>query len=315
MSPELARFYDKLRQPELREDAYDTSDLRTVAAAERDQAVHALLMLLKRQDPRAAMALAELGEAWVAPELQALATGAGPLAAVARRALVRLGVMDAATAEGLAQDTRAGTMFQRFGAVMELAKVPGREAHDALMAALDDDDPLVRSQAYEALVTRLGLLPATRTADGSDVNLRSPLEVMHLLVRAEAPTLRALGLMRLRRAFMAAEAGRSASDIGLDFAGDPDEALRHSIGKALRNPGAAYPVDLVKGAAAHDRAFAEAIWAVALGRADARAPAALAAVGATWALPTLVEARAKAADNAAFVAAVDLAMASLAPTA
>lgn len=311
MSPELSRFFAKLQDFDPREEAYDTVDLRSASAEDREQAVHALLMLLKqRMDPRAAMALAELGETWVAPELQALAVGPTPIAAVARRALVRLGVVDEATAAGLAQDTRHGTMFQRFGAVMEIAKLPGREAFDALMGALDDEDPVVRSQAYEALVNRLGLLPLTLTADGSDTNLRAPLEVMHALLRQDAPSLRALGLVRLRRVFVAVDQGQSATDLGLEFEGEDGEDFRHAIGRALRTPTVDYPIDRVKAASSHDRAFAETLWAVALARGDVRAPKALAEVGATWTLPTLVEARDRGGDPA-FVTAVEEAIREL----
>ena len=69
------------------------------------------------------------------------------------------------------------------------------------------------------------------------------------------------------------------------------------VGRALRTPGAAFPIDAVKAASAHDRASAEAFWAVALLRTDARAADALAEVGAVWTLPVLQEALARAAPT------------------
>lgn len=134
------------------------------------------------------------------------------------------------------------------------------------------------------------------TPDGSRQNFSAPLEIGRLMILDNAsPALRALGTARLRAAFGGLAVGMSPAALGLVYEGDPDDAVGKEVGRALRTPGAAFPIDAVKAASAHDRASAETFWAVALLRSDSRAADALAEVGATWTLPVLQEALARAA--------------------
>ncbi len=162
-------------------------------------------------------------------------------------------------------------------------------------------------------LSRLGLQHLVRTADGSCPNFAAPLNVMSILLAEASPSLRALGLVRLRAAVSGLLAGVSPAALGLVHAGDPDDRVGREVGRALRTPQALFPVDDVRAASVHGRESAEAFRAIALARSDPRAAAALARVGATWTLPVRQEARVRGGDDA-FMAAVERSIARLSGT-
>ena len=311
MSPALARFLTALDAPDPHDESHDISELAAVSSDERARAVEALLARVRLHgDSRAVMALARLGAREAAPLLRGLARAEDPLATVARRALVRLGVEDAAAVAGLVADSAHGSFGERFAALTALSGVAGDAALKALLDALDDPDGLVRYQAFDAVLDRLGLTPLVRTSDGSRPNFAAPLKVMGLLLAEASPSLRALGLVRLRPALAGILAGVSPAALGLVHIGDPEDRVGRAVGRALRTPQATFPVAEVKAASPHDRESAEAFWAIALQRSDPRAADALGEVGAAWTLPMLHEARARGGD-ATFMAAVERAIGRL----
>jgi HEAT repeat protein len=290
MSPDLARFLAALDHPDPREDSHDVSGLVGVSAVERTRAIEALMERVRTLgDTRAVMALSRIEATEALPLLRSLSLGQGPLGAAARRALVRLGVEDESTVAGLVGDSARGTFGERFAAIAALSGVDGDDALHALIEALEDPDGLVRYQAFDALVERLGVLPLVRTADGSRPNFAAPLKVMCLLLADESPSLRALGLVRLKAAIAGLVAGVSPEALGLVHVGDPEDRVGRAVGRAIRTPAAEFPVQEVLAASPHDRESAEAFWALALQRSDPRAADALGAVGATWTLPALHE--------------------------
>ena len=312
-SPELARFLAGLDATAPAEDSHNVSELASVSPEVRTAAVEVLLERVRANgDQRAVMALANLGAVEALPVLRMLSIGQGSLAVVARRALVKLGplarrdggladvdfIVDDEAVDGLIGDSAKGTIGERFASFVALTNVEDHAALHAILAALDDPDDLVRYQAFDSLIERLKLKHLVMTPDGSRQNFSAPLEIGRLMIIDNAsPALRALGLARLRAAFGGLAVGMSPAALGLVYEGDPDDAVGKEVGRALRTPGAAFPIDAVKAASAHDRASAEAFWAVALLRSDARAADALAEVGAVWTLPVLQEALARAAPT------------------
>ena len=312
-SPELARFLAGLDATAPAEDSHNVSELASVSPEVRTAAVEVLLERVRANgDQWAVMALANLGAVEALPVLRMLSIGQGSLAVVARRALVKLGplarrdggladvdfIVDDEAVDGLIGDSAKGTIGERFASFVALTNVEDHAALHAILAALDDPDDLVRYQAFDSLIERLKLKHLVMTPDGSRQNFSAPLEIGRLMIIDNAsPALRALGLARLRAAFGGLAVGMSPAALGLVYEGDPDDAVGKEVGRALRTPGAAFPIDAVKAASAHDRASAEAFWAVALLRTDARAADALAEVGAVWTLPVLQEALARAAPT------------------
>jgi hypothetical protein len=297
MSPELARFLAALDAPDPREESHDVSGLGSVSPAERTRAVEALVERVRTLgDTRAVMALARLEAREALPLLGSISLGPGALAAAARRALVRLGAEDSPTVAGLVADSAHGSFGERFAALTALSGVAGDDALQALLGALDDPDGLVRYQAFDALVERLGLLSLVRTADGSRPNFAAPLKVMGLLLADSSPALRALGLVRLKAALAGLLAGVSPAALGLVHVGDPEDRVGRAVGRAIRTPQARFPVEDVLAASPHDRESAEAFWALAVQRSDPRAADALGEVGATWTLPALHEALARGGE-------------------
>lgn len=88
------------------------------------------------------------------------------MAATARRAVVMLGKGDEVFDEIARDALHASTKMERVAAVVDLPKVGGAKAIDALEQALGDADYQVRELAWEGLVIALGLDRVLRSPEG-----------------------------------------------------------------------------------------------------------------------------------------------------
>lgn len=276
----------------------ETFDLGLIADAPAEVVHAAEDALMERAedyyDPQAVATLVALGTTRARPVLDRLARVSGPVGEAARRGLHAL-FPSAETTRAVAGDAAfAGSTMGRFAAVHALS-LQGQgsddqraEARIALRAALGDPDPLVRAQALDGLVRLYDLAGFEANADKSDVELRSPLRRMRLLLTSSLATLARLGAAEITGVLDRLDAGDSPDAAGLRYGGAPD-AFRRTLGAAVAARGQALPLDDIRAAGDHDRAWAETLLAVRLapGIRDPRAPAALAALDARWTLPAL----------------------------
>lgn len=277
----------------------ETFDLGLIADAPAEVVRAAEDALMERAedyyDPQAVATLVALGTTRARPVLERLTRVSGPVGEAARRGLHAL-FPSAETTRAVAGDAAfAGSTMGRFAAVHALS-LQGQgsddqraEARIALRAALADPDPLVRAQALDGLVRLYDLTDFETNADKSDVELRSPLRRMRLLLTSSLATLARLGAAEITGVLDRLDAGDSPDAAGLRYRGGAPDAFRRTLGTAVAARGQALPLDDIRAAGDHDRAWAETLLAVRLapGIRDPRAPAALAALDARWTLPAL----------------------------
>lgn len=314
-SSDLTALLDELRDPSAipdREETYDLARGRTLSAGEREAYASALAEQIAKDDGRAALTAAALGLQGAVDALLAKADAPGWFGLSVRRALARLGHGDKVI-ERLAQDAKDPGSVTRFGALMALADAGtsrSRPAVEALITALGDPEPLVRTQAFKSLVGVLGVERYGRNAANDDVELRSPLQRLDLLLGAKLAALREPARAELTRIAHGILDGRTPESLGLPYVESVPRDVMLRLGRSLFNPTADLPLRELETLTGADRAYAESLIAKALDREVERAPAALAALQATWTLPALQEAAAASSD-AAFKQAVEAAIRQL----
>jgi hypothetical protein len=273
--PTVDDFLNK--EPDLGDETYDMGLYDALSLSEKDIARDRLVDCVQTQDDSLALTtLAQLADPRATALARAWAARRDNKGFWARRALVRLGHGDEAVA-GLVADLASGSRLQRFGALMDLARLPTKEAFDGLLSGLDDDDPLVRDRALDSLIERFGIGNLERHTDGS-LNLLSPLRREQLLLGSQIPPLHQRAASLLKDWFIALQRGVPADQLGLRYSGAGD-AFRDRVGAAVRGEITIIPCDDIRAASPHDRAWAEALLAVSLQGEDPRLPAALADLG------------------------------------
>lgn len=310
----LQTFLRSLDHGAVRQDTYDLEHLTALTPAERTMAEDALLHRARRDhDRRAILSLADLGVARAIPVLEAIAAdSASPGAVWANLALDRLG---ADTTERIAHDALSATSFiERFAAVHALRNHPRPVAFNALVASLDDPTPALRSEAYAALLDAFGLTPLVRTADGQP-EFNAPLERIHLLVASPLESLARRGADEAGRFVRGLIDGKTPQQLDLIYQPTAPADFGDALAAALLDPATPVPVERVRAATGHDRAWAETFLVAQLAPSVARhrVPTAIADLDMTWALDTLYEARRAFADGDPFAAELDSAIARLAP--
>jgi len=308
---DLQQFLDSLAGWPPRQERYDTGALCRMAPADRTAAEEVLLERTRGGDPRAALTLSALGTSRALPELEALAATPGRMGACARRAVLELRRDDGAAA-AVAADLDSGSMYERLAAVESLAGHGGSIARRALDRGLDDADPAVRWQSGNRLIELLGLA-SLRGGAGGLVEPMAPLERLSSLLLADLAALHRHAAAALREIAAARDEGASAEELDLAYRAGPDPRFRRMLGDTVGDTSAAIPVDAIRGAGDHDRAFAEALLALRLQPTvrDLRAPPALADLEAGWTIPALEESAVGLPAHADFAVAATSALARL----
>ena len=302
---ELMRLLDhpeELESADLREETYDLARISDLDGNERTAYVAALVDHAEHGDGRAIMTIAEMGATEAVPRLERLAKQATPNGAIARRALMRLGA-GTNVAAAVGADASQGGFAQRFGAVMDLARVGGADALAAVERALADPDSVVRSRAFQSLLSLLGIERFAQDSAG-EVELRSPLRRLALLLSSDLPPLQKLGADALRAIASQLVAGKRPAEVGIEYHSETPADFAERFGGAVYDADRPLVLDEVRPLVGHDRAWAETILAVGLERKDPRIPTALADLGAAWTLPAMRAAVVGLAPDDAFRRAV-----------
>jgi hypothetical protein len=279
------------------EETYDLAIGRTLGEPDRLAYAAALDPLIRAGDGRAALTAGSLGLTTALDALRAKKDEPGSFGLQVRRALVQLGE-GASVVDQLVHDLQAPAHMQRFAAAMVLGKAGrprSKPATEGLIGALGDEELTVRARAFESLLEVLELEPLAQNAAGDDVELRSPLRRLDLLLGSKLQALREPARQELARLARAILGGATPQSLGLVYTPATSDDFRTRLGRSLFVAEAPLPLDEIRALAPEsaDRKWAESLVAKSLERKVVRAPAVLAQLGATWTVPALREAAEK----------------------
>ncbi len=252
---------------------YDHSVFAWMSAAERSQAEAALLDAAKGGDPKALETIGNLEFKSALPLLEEMADAPTPgnARAAARRSRLRLNPSPAATA-AVADDLLHGAPFDRLLAASLLVERAEAGADEALLAALQDEDGLLRDIVWGGLLRRCGLSAPDPGADCG------PLAALYLRFISSLKSTWHPAAQRAGKLFRRILAGEAATTVFPPYeSGDP--ALRDRALTTLNAKGAD-PIDvsLIQGLSGQDRDWFEANLLSRIGDQDLRAIDAAAAL-------------------------------------
>ena len=281
----LTDFLNSLTSFEPREDGYDLSLWSSFSPEERTSAEDALMKAASGGDPRALVTLGRLNvKRSIEIVREQTQSQSEWVRFAAHRALLKL----EGSSSGMVESAIASNFYTRFGAVMELAEVVGENAEKALLNALDDSDPLVRSRALESLIERHGLISLTRNESGKTL-LETPLKTLDTLLMSDIAPLWQQAAWEARHIFTAIANGKSADDLGLRYVQTGPDNFRKQVRDAFFDEEQPFDPSFIAAIAGHDRHWAEAFLALQLDPniRNIRAVTTLASLGARWVLPAL----------------------------
>jgi len=271
-----------------KDETYDLALARDLEGADRTTLVSRLIDAARQDDPRAVLTLGYLGAAETLPALLPLAKAKNPMAATARRAVVLLG-HGGEVVDYIAHDAvHSPAKMERVAAVMDLAKISGAKAIDALEQALADPEYEVRELAWQGLVTIFGLDPLLRSPEGKR-ELMTHVELLSVWLGSQLAALQTMGRDGLRDLTAKLRAGAPPASLGIQWIPNPAPETFTKIRLALFDTDEAYPVDEIKQLAGSPRRWAETMILLRLEHQDVRVPDALVRLGAEWAVPVLAE--------------------------
>ncbi len=197
---------------------FEPLPIAALTGADRARAEGLLLAQLGAgtTDGRVADALAEIGSQQAVPLLRAalptLPDGAAKVAF--GRALGRLTGDDAA-GDAVREALSAPAWSDRASAAASLAQFPGAESEAALRHALEDDEAVVRTNAFQSLLALLGVADLL----GNHV---TPLGLLRVRLFSDARAIRAAALREIDAMIDGLRGGKSAAAVGLTAALTPD---------------------------------------------------------------------------------------------
>ena len=267
-----------------KDETYDLALARDVTGEDRLTLLSRLIDAARADDQRAVLTLGYIGATETLPALLALAKAAQPMAGTARRAVVLLGHGDEVI-DGIAHDAvHSPNKMERVAAVMDLPKVGGDVAIDALVEALADEAYEIRELAWQGLVTMFKI--DVRGPDGK-VGLMTYVELLSVWLGSDLAALRAMGLEGMRK--LVADLRAGALPLGVQYVANPAPQTFQAIRLALFDPDAAYPIDEIKQLGGSPRQWAETMILLRLEAQDPRAADAMRQLGAEWTVPVLEE--------------------------
>lgn len=271
-----------------KEETYDLALAAGLNAQERTTFVSRLIDAARVGDSRAVLTLGHIGAAETLPALLPLAKAKDPLALTARRAVVLLGHGDEVIDEIAHDAVHSSAKMARVAAVMDLAKVGGPKALDALEQALGDSEYEVRELAWQGLVALFGLDPLLRSPEGKR-ELMTHFELLSVWLGSQLAALQKLGRDGLHELTAKLRAGASPASLGIKWLANPAPDTFQKIRLALFDSDAPYPVDEIKKLSGSPRQWAETMILLRLEHGDARVPDAMVSLGAEWTVPVLDE--------------------------
>jgi hypothetical protein len=267
-----------------KDETYDLALARDVTGADRDALLSRLIDAARADDPRAVLTLGYIGAVETLPALLPLARANNAMAATARRAVVLLGhggdVVDLIARDAVGSPNK----MERVAAVMDLAKVGGDVAIDALAQALDDSEYEIRELAWQGLVAVFGLDALLRGPDGKH-GLMTHVELLSTWMGSSIPALRKLGVDGMREVVQRLRGG--ATPLDLKWLPNPAPQTFQAIRMALFDSDAPYPIDEIKQLTGSPRQWAETMILLRLEHDDVRVPDAMQKLGAEWAVPVM----------------------------
>jgi hypothetical protein len=269
-----------------KDETYDLALAREVVGDERDVLLSRLIDAARADDPRAVLTLGYMGAVETLPALMMLARTSNPMAANARRAVVMLGqgkeVLDL-----IAQDAVSSPIkMERVAAVLDLAKLGGDVAIDALAQALADEEFEIRELAWQGLVSVLGIDSLLRGPDGKH-DLMTQAELFSVWVGSKIGVLSRMGVEGVRQIVEQVRGG--ATPMSVKWVDCPAPETFRKIRLALFEEEAEFPIDEIKELTGSPRQWAETMILLRLEAQDARVPMAMVQLGAEWAVPALEE--------------------------
>lgn len=271
-----------------KDETYDLALARDLTAAERTTFLSRLIDAARKDDQRAVLTLGHIGAVETLPALLPLAKAKNPMAATARRAVVLLGHGNEVVAEIAADAVHSPAKMERVAAVMDLPKVGGPVAIDALEQALADREFEVRELAWQGLVAVLGLDPLLRSPDGKR-ELMTHVELLSVWLGSQLAALMKMGVDGMRELTAKLRGGATPASLGIKWIPNPAPETFTKIRLALFDTDAQFPVDEIERLTGSPRQWAETMILMRLEHQDVRVPGALDQLDAAWTVPVLQE--------------------------
>lgn len=269
-----------------KDETYDLALARDISGGDRDRLLSRLIDAARADDQRAVLTLGYIGAVETLPALLPLARANNAMAGTARRAVVLLGHGDEVINLIARDAVSSPNKMERVAAVMDLAKVGGDNAIDALTQALDDSEYEIRELAWQGLVTVFGLDALLRGPDGKH-GLMTHVELLSTWMGSQIGALKKMGVDGMREVVQRLRGG--ATPLDLKWIANPAPETFQAIRMALFDSDAPYPIDEIKQLSGSPRQWAETMILLRLEHQDLRVPDAMQRLGAEWAVPVMEE--------------------------
>ena len=286
MSQELLnKFLGAINMVEPFQEKFDLSYWQNLTIEEKNIAIQALLEAAELGNPRALMTLGDLGDKRFIEIIKKQTNSQSEWVRLsANRALLKLGI----STDGLLASISKGSMVSRFASVMDLSSVPGEKIENALLDALEDLSPYVRSIALDGLIDRFGLLALTKNREGKTI-LESPLVIVNTLLLADLSPLWKKGAWEARQIFNSLRKGSLPTNLNLEYVQSGPDNFRQMVRDSFFDNEKPFGSNLIKEVKGHDRYWAEIFFSLQLQTEirNPRAVEALRELKAYWTVPAL----------------------------
>jgi hypothetical protein len=268
------------------EERFDISFWDELTFDEKNIATNALVNAAKLGNTCAIMTLGDLGDKRFLEVIRAQSLSPDEwVRLTANRALLKL----IGSTDGLLNSIKEGTMLSRFASVMDLSKISGEKVETAILAALEDKNPYVRTLAFESLMERFDLLSLTKNKEGLTL-LQSPLMVLKTLLFADLGPLWEKGASEAKQVFTFLNNGIRPDQLNLKYIQDGPENFVEIVRDSFFNKEEPFDTTLIKKTKGHDRLWAETFLCLQLHIEirNPRAVEALKELQVSWAIPVLI---------------------------
>jgi HEAT repeat protein len=256
----LELFLKNLSIAEPREDAYDISSFSSFNASEKIIAEDAIMQLASNGDAKALVTIGKLKLDRAEKILIEQAKNSNEWVRFsANRALLELNKSH----KGILEDTMAPSSMTRFGAISEISRHKIKETNQVLIKALDDEDSLVRFEAYDGLLEYFDLVKYT-TDENGNTQLESPLKTLGVLLVCDIKSLRFKAVIDAKEIFKKISEGNTPESLDLIYKSSGIPNFRIQIRDSFYNYTTPFSTDLIQQAQGHDRYWAEVFIALQL---------------------------------------------------
>lgn len=286
MSQELLnKFLSDFEKVEPFQDRFDLSYWHDFSSEEKQIATQALLDAAELGNPRALTTLGDLGDERFIETIKKQSKNTHEWVRLcANRALLKLGISE----HGLLSSVSEGSMLSRVASVMDLSSIPGEKIEQALLNALEDSNPYVRSIAMDGLIERFGLLELTKDKEGQTL-IESPLKIINTLLLADLGPLWKKGAWEAQQIFNSLREGVKVAELNLEYIQNGPANFRKLVRDSFFDKEKPFDTGLIKEVIGHDRYYAETFFALQLQTEirNSRAVEALRELKVSWVVPAL----------------------------